>query len=416
MNLFIFLSIFWHIILTPSLEIDPVGWEQPTDLSKIKKIYKSGKINDDKIPIIAYEKVFFLQKEITKVYICDDTVYTLNPQYNLEPILYTKTIFDFQSLFMARECIIYIFKEMGKNTYQYNHLSKIDLTRDFHSCYYTLRIYYDYKTNYAAIYNYARNKEIFVLNLEKFKKYGNIKDSKIATIKNDYYVLKSLIYSNKEGDKSLLIVTDDDGVRFYDLQGYSSSWPWNNPGELKESYNEGYRGFIDFISGDKLLYATTQYFKVFELDPIKKIYEKYYSLYYGDYIKCLLGLKDGNVLIGSDLGYIYLISFNSGSLEIIDDIKICDEPVYSLSYTNNCVDGTSSCYKLAANCGRVLVFQIGIGDKSSKNTLGTTSNTKKVNNDDTDFNVGITFIIIILIIIIIYNYWIKDNNSNNDNC
>ena len=114
MNLFIFLSIFWHIILTPSLEVDPVGWEQPTDLSKIKKIYKSGKINDDKMPIIAYEKVFFLHKEVTKVYICDDdAIYTLNPQYNLEPILYTNTIFDSNSLFMARECIIYIFKEMG---------------------------------------------------------------------------------------------------------------------------------------------------------------------------------------------------------------------------------------------------------------------------------------------------------------
>ena len=414
MNWF-FLFVLEHIILIPSLEVLPVEWEQwkqPSDLSNIKKIFRSGKINDDKMPIIAYSNVFFLQNGDTKVYnIKDGRTSFLVPQYNLEPILYTNTVFNSKSLFMARECIIYIFEERGKNTNQYSHLSEIDLKKVFGSCYYSLKIYYEHKTGYAAIYNYYQSKDIIVLDLEKFKKYGNIYDSQFVKIKNDYLILQSLIYSNKEGDKSILIVKDNDGIKFYNLKGCSSSWFGNNPGELIQSKKEGYTGLIDFIDGDKLLFATMTYFKVFKLnDPIKIIYEQNYALYYGDYIKCLLSLKDGNVLIGSNLGYIYLISFDSGSLKIIDDEKICDDPVYSLSYTNNCNKGDIYCYTFAANCGRVLIFQIWNKDKTSKNTL---SNSKS-NNDNKDFNVGITFILIIFICIIICCNC-KTNNNRDKN-
>ena len=111
MNWF-FLFVLEHIILIPSLEELPVEWEQwkqPSDLSNIKKIFRSGKINDDKMPIIAYSNVFFLQDGDTKVYnIKDERTSSLYPQYNLEPILYTNTVFNSKSLFMARECIIYI--------------------------------------------------------------------------------------------------------------------------------------------------------------------------------------------------------------------------------------------------------------------------------------------------------------------
>lgn len=153
-----------------------------------------------------------------------------------------------------------------------------------------MKIYYEHKTGYAAIYNYYQSKDIIVLDLEKFKKNGNIYDSQFVKIKNDYLILQSLIYSNKEGDKSLLIVIDDVGIKFYNLKGYSSSCLGfkNNPGKLILSKNEVYRGLIDFIDKDKLLFATMTYFKVFKLnDPIKIIYEQNYALYYGDYIKCL---------------------------------------------------------------------------------------------------------------------------------
>ena len=110
------------------------------------------------------------------------------------------------------------------------------------------------------------------------------------------------------------------------------------------------------------------------------------------------------------MGYIYLISFNSGSLKIIDDEKICDDPVYSLSYTNNCNKGDIYCYTFAANCGRVLIFQIWNKDKTSKNTLSAS----KSNNDNKDFNVGITFILIIFICLIIYCNWNCKTNNNGD--
>ncbi len=82
--------------------------------------------------------------------------------------------------------------------------------------------------------------------------------------------------------------------------------------------------------------------------------------------ECLLGLKDDKVLIGSNQGYIYLIEYKFGDLNIIDSRKMCDSSINSLSYSNNCEEGTIYCYTFAANYQKIIVFQIGIsGDESS---------------------------------------------------
>ena len=45
---------------------------------------------------------------------------------------------------------------------------------------------------------------------------------------------------------------------------------------------------------------------------------------------------------------------------------MCDSSINSLSYSNNCEEGTIYGYNFAANCQKIILFQIGIsGDESS---------------------------------------------------
>ena len=104
-----------------------------------------------------------------------------------------------------------------------------------------------------------------------------------------------------------------------------------------------------------------------------------------DLAESLLGLKDGRVLIGSNLGYIYLIEYKYQNLYIIDSRKLCESQIYFLSYTENCHEGTIFCYTFTANCQKIIVFQIGISD----------------DKEISDFIQTIETILCILIIIII---------------
>ena len=407
MNCLRFIFILINISLIQLLNTLSKIVEIPKNLQNIKKRYVSSKINNNVMPIIAYNNIFYLENENTKVYyINNDYTYTLKPLLNLEAILYTNTIINFQTLFMARECMLYITEEKGKNTFNYQFLYEIDLKKNFGYCYYTLRIYYDQDTKYAAVYNYERNNKIIILDLEKLKKGENKEDYIILEVKNSYSISRTMIYSNLKEDKSVLIITDGSGIKFYNLKGYLSSFWSNKEGKLIDSKEGGNNGLIDFIDGDKLLYAFYNNFRVFELDSLKEIYQKDYLLDEGEYIKCLLGLKDGNVLVGTNEGYIYLLSYSNNELKFIDYKKICNEPVYSLSFTNNCQEGTLSCYKFAANCKRILIFEIGIGDKSSNNYIN-----KSNKNDNDNINIFIIIIAIIIISIIIYSSCNSKNNK-----
>ena len=53
----------------------------------------------------------------------------------------------------------------------------------------------------------------------------------------------------------------------------------------------------------------------------------------------------------------------------IDSRKLCDSLIESISYTDNCMEGTIFCYTFAANCHKIIVFQIGISDDLSDSFL-----------------------------------------------
>ena len=117
-------------------------------------------------------------------------------------------------------------------------------------------------------------------------------------------MIQSLIYSYEES-KSILIVIDLLGIRFYNLRGSYSYKDWFYNNRLIKEYDSNCEGMADFIDdGNKLLYVYGRYFAVFNLKDFKIIDN---SLILSENVNCLLGMKDGNALVGTNNGNIYLI-------------------------------------------------------------------------------------------------------------
>ena len=379
-----FSNIYILIILFKSC-INYDEWYPPKNLSFINTIYKSDyKVSTIDHVILTYNSVYFISNGLPKVLKYKESkVYTLYGNTFIKPLLYTYTDFKFESIFFTKDCYLYLYSEKGENTLNYYSL----FSRKFQlcSCYDSLKIYYDTNTKNAVVYNYNASKKIIVFSVRKA--FYNDNNNIVIEINNDYLVKQSLIYSYNE-KKSLIIVIDIYAIRFYNIEGYKNKYGFNDEGGLIKS-KVGYDGFADFIDdGNKLLFAYSNNFIVFDLENLNTMSEKY-SLLYGDVVQCLLKLNNGNVLIGTNKGYIYLIGYINKEIKIMDYRKICDNTVYSLSYNNNCADNTKSCYVFAANCGYIYVFEIGI---------------KNENYSNSDNNYTIFFVSICIVGIIIYLY------------
>jgi len=217
MKIFKYILLFINIISIISKEPNSNDWEQPKDLSKMKILYKSGEIGSYEKPIIAYNNVYFMYDDNTNIInINNGKKSNLYPN-NLTPILYINTVFNYYSLFLTKDCIIYIYKENSENTFDNKYLFQRKFN-NFDSYCGALRIYYETKTKTAAIYNENSSNKIIVLNLEKTK---NGEKDIVKEFDNYYKVHQSLIYANSNRDKSLLIISDSVGIKFYNLKGYA---------------------------------------------------------------------------------------------------------------------------------------------------------------------------------------------------
>ena len=224
----------------------------------------------------------------------------------------------------------------------------------------SLRVYYDTNTKDVVVYNYKESPNVEVFNLYDLYR-GNF--NVFLNVNSKYDVIQSLIYSY-EDNKSKLIIIDRQGIRLYNLRvSYFKN------GKLIKEYDFCCNGMADFIGdGNKLLYIYNKNLVVFELNKFNIIYRKD-SFIIGETAKCLLRIKDGNALVGTSSGNIYLIGFINEEIKILDKRKICDNTVYSLSYNNNCVEGKRECYTFLANCGYLLIFEIGAGESYSKSNI-----------------------------------------------
>lgn len=161
-----------NILLINSL-VDSEGWSQPKNLSQIRILYNSGERGNEK-PIITYKNVYFIWKYYTNVYnLNKQKETTLPPKLYRKPLLYTNTVFSFYTLFLTKDCKIYLFEEDGEKTFDnLNYLGEIKFN-NLGLCYDSLRIYYDHTTRYAAVYNFQKSNNINILNFEKAKNGDN---------------------------------------------------------------------------------------------------------------------------------------------------------------------------------------------------------------------------------------------------
>ena len=350
-------------------------WYPPKDLRKMQIIYKSSfRIAYDE-PIMTYDYVYFISDERAKGFnyrelglFSTADVFELYGNTFRKPLLYIYTRIDFYSVFFTKDHYIYLYKDSGSDTC-YNQ-KKCLAFYDMGECYDSLRIYFDTKSEDAAVYNYNRSHKIKVFNFYDLYR-GDFKI--IYEVEAKYNVIQSLIYSY--GDKkSILIVIDNFGIRFHNLRGSYSLFKdllWN--GRLIKEYDFNWDGKAAFIDdGRKLLYIYNHNFVVFELANFEIINQKN-NFIIGEKLECLLGLTDGNALVGTNNGNIYLIGYKNNEITILDKRKICDESVTSLSYNNNCVENTKGCYKFVANCRYLLIFEIGTGKYTSTDSSSTDS-------------------------------------------
>lgn len=355
-NIHLFISIYIILILIQSCKN---YYYVPKDLSKLNFLYRSPfRVSHDQA-IITYDYVYFIAEKAKgfnwkKLGLWSSAnVFGLYGNTFRKPLLYISTPISFFSIFFTKDCYIYIYIDSGEDTcYRQKYQLYFE---NMGRCYDSLRIYYDTKTKDAAVYNYYQSNQIAVFNLRELSK-GNFKI--FLEIENKADVLQTLIYPYGDGN-SILIIIDIIGIRFHNLRG-EHSWFWDfwKDGRLIKEYNFYYSGMADFIDdGNKLLYIYYNHFFVFELKDFEIIYDKY-NFIIGEGVNCLLGLKDGNALVGTDKGNIYLIEYKNEKLTILDERNVCDQTVISLSYNNNCVKETKSCYIFVANCGYLRIFEI----------------------------------------------------------
>ena len=350
-------------------------WYPPKDLRKMQIIYKSSfRIAYDE-PIMTYDYVYFISDERAKGFnyrelglFSTADVFELYGNTFRKPLLYIFTPIDFYSVFFTKDHYIYLYKDSGSDTC-YNQKKCLSFN-NMGECYDSLRIYFDTNSKDAAVYNYNRSHKIKVFNFYDLYR-GDFKI--IYEVEAKYNVIQSLIYSY--GDKkSILIVIDNFGIRFHNLRGSKSFFKdlFKN-GRLIKEYDFNWDGKAAFIDdGRKLLYIYNHNFVVFELANFEIINQKN-NFIIGEKLECLLGLTDGNALVGTNNGNIYLIGYKNNEITILDKRKICDESVTSLSYNNNCVEKSKGCYTFVANCRYLLIFEIGTGKYTSTDSSSTDS-------------------------------------------
>lgn len=295
---------------------------------------------DKEAPIISRDHIFYLKNSEIKALDRNYRSYDMFDNSYRKPLLNKWTKWGYANFF-TKDCRLEMWEYRGKNTLDGGHKlferSFDELKGDY--CYGTLDMFYHDNEEDIAVYNTQYNK-ITVFNFKDKNIYGT-NNNIIRKVEMDYDIRQVLIY-NYDEDTTILIGIDIYNINFYNLRGtYSwSDWfnSWVKDNRLIKSIelkNYSYSFYGRKIAGimeidykkDKLLYIDD---KVYLYD-IKK-FKSIASLYL-DKPSTVLTLKNGNALVGNELGKIYLIQF-SGKLNILESYDVCDGKVMDISYDN----------------------------------------------------------------------------------
>lgn len=235
------------------------------------------------------------------------------------------------------------------------------------------------KENYeVAIYN-KWSKKVIVLDIEEIDKHVT-KEDILAEMEMESNIAQSFIYyiyDYEKKNKTKLIVVDQKGdIKIWNIGVFTENFSkgfvrYVNPLSKSLKINEGcpeltYNQDIAGLIGENkniLFYLGKENFYLIHLEK---------GLYYMELFKIenpikealsVLVLDDGDVLIGTKDGYIYLIEYayepHNKKINILDKYNICKgSPVKHISYDTSCLKNSEKCYTFAVNCGHLKIFNI----------------------------------------------------------
>ena len=351
----------------------------PKNLKNIKNIYTSSfNINLLK-PVITHSNVYYIADRILQAfnYAKLDKKFKLpiakpvKPYGNsfINPLLQDSAVTHFFAFFFNKDCTLRLYIEDDKHVEKACEDLKFEMNfnklENNDNCYDSLRIYYDHATYYMAVYNTNSNK-IIVFDL--YDAYMNNNKESVIEAQMKGKIKQAFIYSRGETNKweSVLIGIDEYGqVNFWNLKNYcnfiSSMWNYAfNDNLIKSFETQKFYPFpnqdiASFIKKKTILYINNDNFHLYDLDKLAHINSQNNLI---TDVSALLGLKDGNALVGTTNGYLYLITLEDNSITILDKIQLCDDRIYFLSSVENCKGGTNLCYRIAANCKKLKIFEI----------------------------------------------------------
>jgi len=372
---YIFLLFYFTIALVKCFREYQV--RQPVNLRNIYEIYNSWFSIGLNKPIMTWDHIFYIKGNVLNAFNFKKLVFsTANIYYPygensyLKPIdAHSITSFNFYSIFFTKDCSLRMYTDVQfKETYfNYNNLELNLIFSELNTdCYDSLRIYYDSISHYTAVYNLYSN-QIIVFNLNDFWRKGEYEE--IFKVSMNSYIKKAIVFSHNFGEKILLIGMDINGnVNFWNLKDYCEGFFNALSCAYRDNLIDSFKyQVLDFFNDDKefstiinyniLLYINNNDFITFDLKKVKLINKQNNFIFR---TSCVLGLKDGNALVGTEEGYIHLIKYEYSKIKILDTRLLCpNKEVFSLSLNSNCTPGTYFCYIIIANCrGNIKIFEI----------------------------------------------------------
>lgn len=287
-------------------------------------------------PIIAYDYIFYLKSSAIKALNKYYSEYDMFGNSYRKPLMNKGTKWG-DAVFFTKDCRLEMWEYQGKDTLNGHILFERtfnELKGDY--CYGTLDMFYDDNQKDIAVYN-TRNNKITVFNLNDKNIYLT-NDNIIGKVEMDYNIKQALLY-NYDKDTTLLIGIDSSNIKFYNVRGSYSWRDWFVNNRLIKSiklntffnplYGQKIAGIMDIDNKkDKLLYIDDRLI-LYDLKDFKTI-----STLLLNKLTTVLTLKNGNALIGTEDGFIYLIKYNNKNLNLLDGYNVCNGEVLDISYDN----------------------------------------------------------------------------------
>ena len=366
-TLFLFISVFFQEMSSQYIKMN-----FPLKFKNIKILYTSKfEIYYDYKIIVDYpnEILFWDQKDsnIKKLDYKGFQIEYFNFYRNIETVIRSNMKpQDYQitnlgiNYYFSRYCDLYLYNYYDEPKWQhFSHKRYFENLENYDEGNCVLEMAFnEYKKDEIAVYN-LNNKKIIVINLA-----DEIRDkpeNEAIQVSMNNYIAQVLIHSDEEGNTILIGIDINGAITFWGLHGiFYNYWIINTfEFDMPPNYLIQTAGII----GDKekaLLYINNDDFILFDLKEIK-IINKQTNLI--SKASTLLIIDNGQGLVGTINGFIYLIQLFNNRIIVLDRYELCKGKLISIiSYNTTCPKGHEICYIFAANCGYengyMQIFQI----------------------------------------------------------